>query len=273
MRIVGFLCNFNGVENGFLETCLTSMSNITDEIVVYDDASTEDTKSVYERFGCIVLYGAKNEFKKELFHKQELLTIALRLSPDWIVWFDSDAILGRNWSSREGTEENLQQCEEQGIELLHLHNVNLWRSLHWYRTDNSFNDLWHGVFWKNTKELHYTPIGKLHQKQYPYFHRDDSQTVTSKFPNEEGKLIHLGFSRDEEIAKKYFTYRDNGQTGWALDRLVNESKMTLVDVPESWYPEWFPVQTKEAPPEKLFTPENMSKYENYEEWFNDGNHT
>jgi hypothetical protein len=223
MKICGFLQNYNNVGNGFLPQCLYSMRQTCDEIVVYDDASTEDVRGIYEDFGCVVVYGQKNEFWRELYHKQELLAVALRFAPDWFCWFDTDAILGEHWEDRERAEGSLNQCDEQGIQLLHLHNLNLWRNDGWFRVDQSFNDLWHGVFWKNTGQLHYAPVGKLHQKQYPFFFHDHSTEVaSSRFPNENGKLIHFGFASDDEIARKYFRYRDNGQTGWALDRLVDE---------------------------------------------------
>ena len=271
MIIVGFLQNYNNVENGFLTQCLYSMRRICDEVVVYDDGSTENVRDVYKDFGCITLNSPHNEFSRELYHKHELLSIAMRMSPDWICWFDTDAILGRHWEDRGRTEESLMQTEEQGIALLHLHNLNLWRSDTYYRIDNSFNDLWHGVFWKNTGQLHYRPIGKLHQKQYPHFYHDDEiQTVTSQFPEDSGKLLHFGFASDDEIAKKYFAYRDQGQHGWALDRLVTEkTECDLVEAKEEWFPEWYlnegqmDVRQKPVP---IFDPEEMGEYGSYGEW-------
>lgn len=268
MRIVGFLQNYNGVEAGHLHRCLTSMSICTDEIVVYDDASTEDVTPIYQEFDCDVIYGQRNEFHKELYHKQQLLYAAMLHQPDWIVWIDSDAILGRDFEDREKTEAILQSTEEQGIALLHLHNLNLWRSDSHYRVDNSFNDLWHGVFWKNTGQLHYKPVGKLHQKQYPLFwHDEDTHIVNSKYPSDTGKLIHFGFATDEEIARKYFKYRENGQTGWALDRLVSEGEdRDLQPVDASWYPTWYSMSDAKMP-DPTFDPEEMIKYGSYDEWW------
>jgi len=269
MRIVGFLQNFQGANNGYLRQCLRSMSACTDHIVVYDDASTEDVRPIYEEFGCTVIYGLRNEFHRELYHKQQLLYVALTYKPTWILWFDSDAILGRQFETRESTEATLNSCDEQGIVLLHLHNLNLWRSNRSYRVDNSFNDLWHGVWWRNTGELHYVPVARLHQKQYPQFWLDhDAPVINSKFPGETGKLIHLGFSTDEDIAAKYFKYRENGQTGWALDRLVTEDdKLDLQVVPDEWFPQWYLDEHAAVPyPGPRFTPEDMAKHGSLQEW-------
>lgn len=274
MKIVGFLQNYNNVDNGFLSQCLYSMRRICDEIVVYDDGSSEDVLPIYEHFGCVTLYSPRNEFQRELYHKQELLSVAMRMAPDWICWFDTDAILGRHWEDRDRTVETLEQTESQGIVLLHLHNLNLWRSDKYYRTDNSFNDLWHGVFWKNTGQLHYRPVGKLHQKQFPHFYHNDGeiQTVTSKFPDDSGKLIHFGFASDDEIAKKYFAYRDQGQSGWALDRLVTEDEdLTLVKAEQDWLPEWYlgdclHTTGDDVNLSPIFDPDTMREYGSYKEW-------
>jgi len=269
MKICGFLQNYNCVENGFLENCLISMSNICDYIVVYDDASTEDVRPIYNKYNCVVIYGHKNEFYRELQHKQELLTIALRENPDWICWFDSDAILGKDWESYDDTRESLVSCDEKGIVLLHLHNLNLWKSDRFYRTDESFNDLWHGVFWKNTGELHYVPVPKLHQKQYPRFYYDQNkEVVTSKYTGSKGQLIHLGFSRTEEIVKKYFTYRELGQEGWALNRLVDETNLSIEHSDAEWLPSWFEQNSKEefTLQDGCFGVKELAEISSYDHW-------
>lgn len=280
MRICGFLQNLNGVENGYLRLCLRSMAMVADDIVVYDDASDEDVRPVYEEFGCVVLYGRERAFRRELLHKQQLLSVAVRHQPDWIVWFDSDAVLGRAWETRAKTEAALDQAAAQRIDILELHNLNLWRSPWWYRCDQSFNDLWHGVWWRNTGELWYQPVARLHQKQFPHSHRDpDVPAVHSKFPDADGCLLHFGFARDEEIARKYFTYRGDGQSGWALDRLVSETTMvnpqtgkeeafTLEPVESAWMPSWLLEHLPEpkAAPEPVFAPEAMAACGGLSQW-------
>lgn len=240
MKIHGFLCNYNNVLNGFLRNCLVSMSRITDVIYVYDDASTEDVKPLYKEFYCVVLYGAVNAFHLELVHKQQLLGVALRGKADWIAWWDSDAVLGWHFEDRARTEHTLAQCEANGIELLHLHNLNLYRSEGWYRTDAQYNDLWHAPFWRNTGELHYKPVGRLHQKQYPLFHADPNKPVTaSKFDPLVGQLLHFGFASDEEVILKYLMYKEQGQIGYPLDRLADESTLTLEEAQAEWFPTWY----------------------------------
>jgi len=269
LRIVSFLQVHNNVENGYLRRCLRSVSEVSDQTVVYDDASTEDVWPLYREFDCVVIPGMKNEFSRELFHKQELLTWALRYRPDWIVWLDSDASLGRALSTREGAEKMLGIADREGAHMVQLHNLNLWRSHWWYRTDEKFNDLWHGVWWRNTGELHYAPVARLHQQQFPRFFHDSQKPVVSvRFDQPDGQLLHFGFAREEEVARKYFTYRDAGQTGWALDRLVDERKLQLEPAASAWYPQWLldEIGDPESMPMPVLTPEAMAKVESYSEW-------
>lgn len=269
MRLLGFIQCCNNVENGYLRRCLRSLAAVTDQIVVYDDASTEDVWALYREFECVVVPGRQRAFQRELFHKQELLTWALRYQPDWLIWTDTDTALGKVFETRDATENILAQAEREGAHLIMLHNLNLWRSHWWYRTDEKFNDLWHGVFWKNTNELHYKPVARLHQQQFPHFFHDSQKPAISvRFDKPEGQLLHFGFAREEEIARKYFTYRDAGQTGWALDRLVDERKLQIEPASSSWYPSWLvqEIEQPSASPSPVLTPESMARFKSFDEW-------
>ena len=274
MRIVGFVQAYNEVANGHLATCLHSLAILCDAIVVYDDASTEDTRSVYEQFGCTVIYGQQQAFSQELFHKQALLPIALRYRPDWLIWIDSDTLLGRFFEDRTKVEQLFEQVSEQSLVRLHLHNLNLWRSPHWRRVDNKFDDLWHGVCWRNTGELHYRPVGRLHQKQYPHAFRDPEQDQMTflqenRFSEVDGPLLHLGFAEDVEIARKYYTYRAHGQRDWALNRLVDESQLILEPVPPELFPTWYLPYLERASTERpsaVHTIEEFERHGTFDAW-------
>lgn len=284
MRIIGFLQNRNNVQNGYLQWCLESLARCTDEIVVYDDASTEDPALLYEAYGCIVLYAHSQAFHRELYHKQTLLQVALRSQPDWLIWIDADAILGPAFERRADVEKTLTQADGQGLVRLHLHNLNLWRSYGWYRTDQAYDDLWHGVCWKNTGELHYAPVPRLHQKQYPMAFRDPEKNahymrLEPRYQDAAAQLIHFGFATDLEIARKYFLYRAHGQAGWPLERLVSEQprlnpqtgqeeERTLKPVEWEWYPQWWRAlgHTPGPQPVPRFTPEDMERYDGLDAW-------
>lgn len=284
MNLVGFLCNRNGVENGYLRRCLHSMSLVSDHIVTYDDFSDEDVAGLYAEYGCTVIQGTKQAFERELYHKQDLLTVALRYRPDWICWFDSDAVLGRLWEDRQVTEQILESAAESGYVRLFLHNLNLYRSPWWYRTDLNYNELWHCVWWKNTGQLHYHPKPGLHQAQYPHVFHDDKLNAQvegqqTQFVEDRAKLLHYGFVSVEEIALKYYGYRAQGQSGGRLDRLVSEFGMInpyaqkheefkLEPVEKDWVPTWLLPEIGEPGPAPVATldPQQFAQYANFDEW-------
>lgn len=269
MRIAGVLQNYNNLANGFLRQALNSLGRVCDVVCVYDDGSTEDVRPLYLEYDCVVLFGQVNSFKYELAHKQQLLKIVLMEQPDFCCWHDTDAVLGRHFESRERTEKVLLNMATQQIDLLHNHNLNLWRSPWWYRVDQSFDGLDHGVWWRNSGEMFYSPIAKLHQKQYPQFWRDPKRPIiASKFDQPDGQLLHFGFASEIEIARKYFTYRQHGQTGWALDRLVDESTLELKPALKEWFPEWLLSTLGEpgAAPVPYFSPVQMAEFKGFEEW-------
>lgn len=285
MEIVGFLQNRDNVENGMLARCLKSMSLVAGRICVYDDGSDEDVRSLYSAYDCTVVYGGRSSFSRELYHKEALLGVALRYQPDWLVWFDSDAVLGRVFESRDTTVGLLESAQEHGFVRLFLHNLNLWRSPWWYRKDLNYNDLWHCVWWRNTGQLHYQPRAGLHMRQYPFAFRDprvDQQVEAqpTHFTEAKAKLLHFGFGNEVEIARKYFTYREQGQTGGRLDRLVSEGTMvnpytgeqqslTLEPVDREWYPEWLLPELGEAatePKPPFFDPAQMAECATFDEW-------
>ena len=279
MKIIGFLQNFNGVGNGDLKRCLESMQVVVDDIFVYDDASTEETKALYDEYGCTVIYGLKNQFSKELHHKSQLLKALLSVHPDcdWICWYDSDAVLGSFFDDREAVNAALERVSEAGLVQVYLHNTNLWRSETHYRSDIEYDNLWHCVFWRNTGELHYDPSSGLHQKQFPipFYQREGEEVKVGaiKFQEETQRLIHYGFATLDRVLAKYFTYKREGQTGYPLDRLVSETgmlmdkpvEMTLHEMDLDWYPASCRPDGMSPVPEPTLTPEMVGEYKNLEE--------
>jgi len=232
MRLVSFLQLRNELENGNLVRCLENCKRWSDDIFIYDDCSDDGSQEVYEKYTDKknIIFGAKKEFNMEQFHKQQLLTLALKTNPDWIGWIDGDTILDRRLT--DDCRGYLQGIDDQGFDHARLHNLNLWRHPSFYRMDNSFNNLWHVVFWKNNGKLHYNPKPRLH---YP----GNPQGISKLHNIEYGyHLLHYGFATKLQIVKKYLTYKSYGQRGWDLDRLIDEkSSYDLVRVEKGCYPE------------------------------------
>jgi hypothetical protein len=71
----------------------------------------------------------------------------------------------------------------------------------------------------------------LHQLPYP----STLQTIQN---TDAIQVIHYGFSSLKHLAYKYLIYQSHGQSGYAmLDRLIDESRLTVEKVPVRLYPE------------------------------------
>jgi len=234
MRLVAFLQLFNENETGNLVRCLENCKRWADDIYIYDDCSTDGSQEVYKQYTeeKNIIHGELREFNAELFHKQKLLDLVLKTNPDWIGWIDGDTELSKYMT--ENAKDYLADIESRGHDGSFLHNVNLWRHPAYYRADNRFNGLWHTVFWKNNGKLHYSPVKRLHQRQYP-IGMENVFKPESKWP-----LVHYGFASKLQIVKKYLTYKSYGQHGDPLDRLIDERTLDIYLVPPDYYPNGTP---------------------------------
>ncbi len=223
MKLVGFAQCYNELSKGNLRRCLDSMSRYCDSICVYDDGSSDGSVDVASTYSNVhLIRGQRNDFNKELFHKEQLLKLALSLNPDWIFWMDFDEVI-----EKRGEDGALRDfAQSAAADGYTFHEVNLWRSEKYYRVDNQFNA---GLFcrlWRNNGGLSYAPTFGLHHRQYP----DGLRSIKDC----DIQILHYGFASDESIINKYTTYKSNGQTGWALYRLIDESSLSLAKTKPEW---------------------------------------
>lgn len=234
MKISGFAQLHNEHSNGNLTNWLRSMLSVCDEIFIYDQGSEDDSRSIYERYSNVhVTYSPTNDFGNELACKAALLRALLAESPDtdWILWMDGDTLLDARLD-RSGLESVLFHSAPFG-DLVLLGHHNLWRSDVLARVDDQFDYL-HQVgvaaLWKNTGTLSFPEGPGLHGTQHPA-----GLPTAVRVPF---NLIHRGFASDESILRKHRTYQGLGQTGWALDRLVNEQGLDVRRVSDDELPDW-----------------------------------
>lgn len=253
-KIVAFLQLYNELDKGNLIRCLDNCSQWSDEILIYDDASTDGSMDVYLKYTEIenIIVGTSNEFNRELYHKEQLLGMARSKQPDFIGWIDGDDIFDRTLT------ENMQAFLEdipKSVDGVQCHNVNLWRDDRFYRVDNLFDGLDKINIWRNSTQLRYEPSGGLHQPQNP----QGMQSIV----NLGNKLLHYGFASERSIARKYLDYKSHGQGGWALDRLIDEqSSFYLLETPTEWYPQKnLPVCAGPKP-----TPITFNEYRQFNSW-------
>lgn len=237
MKIVAFAQARNESEQGNLVRYLENIKKVTDEICIVDDCSTDDSMEIYQKYTDKenIIQSPQRMFGHELFLKAALLPVALKHNPDWLIWTDIDTILSRSLTER--CREILQDIEIQGYDGAYLHNLNLWRHPAFYRIDNGFNGLSHLVFWRNNGNLHYQPYPGLHQAQFPKGMKKLTK-LDGLDSDHFHELLHFGFASEQNIARKYLTYKGFGQSGWALDRLIDEkTSFELKKVPKELFPD------------------------------------
>lgn len=260
MKITAMLQMYNEFENGNLERYMHSVARYCDVIVVYDDASTDDsleymhTWADWARGRCLIegtssdwklrevhiITAEKNDYVAEVEHKAKLLELAIDIGSDWIFRIDADEVI--EMRGEEGRIRELcKEADKTGIDSYAFRNANLWRSPAFYRIDNSFNDFVSCRLWKNNGELRYNNTKRgLHQRAVP-----------DGLSNEKWAdiiTLHYGFASDESIVHKYTMYRSHGQKGWELERLIDERTLKV----NKSKPEWFRNPPPNVNPFKFF---------------------
>ncbi|MEW5784276.1 MAG: glycosyltransferase family 2 protein [Bacillota bacterium] len=248
---------FNELRKGNLERFVRHIKPLVDALVVYDDGSTDGSFEYMLQHTPYVIRGSKNDFLHERVHRQMLLDQALALSPDFILWLDADEVLTAN--AAEKLQELCAYCDQNRIDGLKLHELNIWRSRTWRRIDSLFNDGWFTRLWRVAPGMIYENIHNpgLHQSQCP-------STIRVIEPTHEIKVLHYGFSSRKNLAYKYLVYRSHGQRGYEmLDRLISEEQLVLEKVPRDFFPA--ELWADEEPPQPLPFLESLRFVEEHRE--------
>ena len=222
MIITGILQVRNEVVSGHLARFLEWNLPILDHLVAYDDCSTDQSISMLENSGAVVIRGDFRSFQSELNIKNSLLSRALSDFPEteWFLWLDADELL---LESREKLESILNESKLLGFDGIQFPLVNLWRSELRFRTDSGFNDLSNVRFWRNNQQLKFKLEPGLHHLMHPAGMKRIRQYDALR-------ILHFGFSSDLNILNKFQTYQQAGQRGRNLWRLADESNLVLDDI-------------------------------------------
>lgn len=237
--LAGLLMCYNEIKTGNIARCLDSLVRYCDYIVLYDDGSTDGTPDYAETFlkasignsqliDYVIIRSTKNDFENELQHKQEQIEIAKQIGATWAIRLDADETLAANGV------KHIRHLLDMDIPSWAFHTINLWRSASYYRIDNGYNDVVFNRLWKLTPDMHFKIERGLHLTNYPVGVTDGEGRALIE-------IIHWGFASDQAIVDKYNMYRDHGQAGWALNRLIDESTLQLRRSNPAWFTDSLPV--------------------------------
>ena len=247
---------YNELCKGNLERFVTYIKPLVDDIVVYDDGSTDGSYEYMLKQTPYILRGTKNDFVNERSHKQLLLQEALKLNPDFILWLDTDEVLTAN--AAEKLQELCAHCDENQIDAVNMHELNLWRSYSWQRLDSLYDSGWFCRLWRVVPGICFNETKPgLHQPLFP-------STIRTGIWAQDVQVLHYGFSSKQRLAHKYLIYKSHGQRGYEmLDRLISEEKLVVAKVPQQFFPEGLWVDDEE--PEPLTFAESLAYVEEYRE--------
>ena len=274
MKLIAFIQMFNEVEKGNLERCLINCKKWSDDIVIYDDASTDDSVKLGQKYTNHILRGSKNEISRELYHKQELLDYAIKnISPTHIMWIDCDEILDRS-GTKDAMVDLCNVMDKNDLDCMAFHELNLWRGQNWCRTDSLFDIGWFNRLWKVRDNITFQCEVGVHKRIYPITISDN------KIQRSNIRVIHYGFYNYEKMLIKIGVKQIGANQGIVNDWqrvlidiytenwILNETELNVYEVPESIFPEEnIPKERTSKPvPFTYKTVEDVERYANNYNW-------
>lgn len=238
--IIAFTQCFNEQSSGNLQRWLNNVRKYADIVIAFDDGSTDGSKEILFKECDFVVAGLKNDWKREIYHKKYLLEIVQGMYPEAsaIMWTDCDEICSKQLI--ENMKSIVNHMIDENIDGISFPEEQLYLSETWVRKDNLFDSGRFCRLWNATRPLIFDKREGLHNQQYP----DNIYNISAS----NLKVIHYGFSSLKNIINKVTTYKNQGQEGYALNRLFPIGNLELEPVDLDIFPdENRPVKIEERP--------------------------
>jgi len=200
-------------EERWIEQSIKSVYDFCDEIVVFDDNSSDNTKKICTQFDKVVdIHSKPDSSFDEARDRNSLLKMAVKRKPDVLLSLDGDEIFVPNSGKIIEEEIDILHSEEQVFE---FQLFTLWDSFNQIRTDGAFSSFWQ----KRMFRLKDQPSDlKIDDSPYPgNFHCGSipSNTVgVNHSVRSNAKIFHCA-SFDESLRKKkheWYVSRDPNNT-------------------------------------------------------------
>jgi len=235
MKIIALLPVKN--EAWILNSYLSSVSTIADEIIVLDDSSTDNSKSLLEATGVTVIsYDPKDEKVVDMSaRRQQLLEAGREAGGTHFIWLDADETFSSNFILEA---RKIISALKPG-QKINMRWVHLWKDVNHYLDDSHspFGNVWKDFIVCDNPQNNFTQAF-ISEARTPGSHLD-----STKLPEETGVVLHWQFSRWEITQYKQSLYRciELLEGSRSAKRINNTYRITLDNsklkknkIPKAW---------------------------------------
>jgi len=202
----------------YLQRCLQSLTELADEIIILDDASTDSTPDICRSFPTVRLHERKHSIflQDEAVLRRELWERTIASNPEWILAIDADEFL-----ESRAVKELPYLLKQKYYSAISFRLFDCWASEDYYRTDGFWNPWLRGfiiyvVKYQPGLSSEWPPL-KFHCGRFPLSYRKQPHLESDL------RIKHLGWAKQEEIQAKYQRAVDRDPTCVYMSREHYES--------------------------------------------------
>ena len=194
MKLTAILRIKNGLP--FITDCLVKLSELSDEIVILDNGSTDGTLEIYKSFPKIKIIIEASGYDEGRDQKM-LLEAAKKRGVDWILFIDSDEIFENNLN-RKVIEKYMASHYNQ----IYFRTSHFWGGEEYFRADKFF---FHSIL------LPWRSMWRNREKDDSYFlmkksHNGNIKNVKGPFYVSPYRIKHFGYCTEEQLLRKIDLY-------------------------------------------------------------------
>ncbi|MCK8817060.1 glycosyltransferase family 2 protein [Natroniella sulfidigena] len=200
-KLVAMMPVYNEADR-YLEQTLEQLTRWVDEIVILDDASTDETANICQQYPKVHLF--KNETRlfnqDETIVRSKLWELAVQRNPDWLLAIDADEIFSDRIIDEVGYYINQETYQAISFRLF-----DFWKSEEFYRVDGAWNP-WHRPGSVFLARYHPEwdaswPDNVIHTGRWPLEYRNLKQIYHSDI-----RIKHFGWANAEDHHQKFLFY-------------------------------------------------------------------
>ncbi len=224
-----------------IERCIDDLILWVDQIVIFDDGSTDGTEEIIKRYPKVTAIYTKPDIgnvRHESDDRQMLLEIAHGTGCEWLLFIDADEVFEDRMKSQV-----YEMINDDAVNLYHFHEINFWRCENKYRVDELFNLGWFGRLFRNLpglrimdKNEHCGGIPKNIPGATLFYSGQPAERKSDV------NVKHWGFAKYDRTVDRACRrwardpYRIEDGTprgGWLYyDRMIDETRLELADYKE-----------------------------------------